>query len=234
MKEQKVISKAKQVLITNKGNTSTYYKELKKTLQEYSELKNKDKTTINLYLEHITNLCDLIDENKNVNTTLGIVIIAIVAMLIITITLTIKYYEIKYDIKDDVIKINNNASLVVEYENLDTYKLNYSDNYENTEPIKIKIKGVSKDNIKRKMHYDIYIRPLSKEIPKDKINYLIGKDNGIKNLNNVTINDESILIYSGMIECGRKKELNLYMWLNDYNYVNNVFYYEIYVDGYEE
>ena len=84
MKEYKIISKANHLLKINKGSKSIYYKELQKTLKEFNSIKNKDVTTINLYLEKIYNLCESLDENKQVNITMSIVIITIITLLLIS------------------------------------------------------------------------------------------------------------------------------------------------------
>lgn len=248
MKEHRILNKAKFILETNKGDTSIYYKELKKSVKDYKELKNKDKTTIDLYLEHISNLCELLDEKKNANRTILMVILTFIIMIFLTFYSTLKYYEMEYKLKDNIIKASNNTSLVVEYKNLDDFNalvFSDSDDFKSLKPLTLSITGTSKDNKKRKMRYNVYIIEQNTNInndellPRDAFKYHVSngtKESEIKSLSKSTIENDRILIYSSEIECGHTDELSIRLWIDsetNVDYLNKKYNFKMYVDGYE-
>jgi hypothetical protein len=122
MKEYKIITKANHLLKINKGSKSIYYKELQKTLKEFNSIKNKDVTTINLYLEKISNLCESLDENKQVNITMSIVIITIITLLLISVFSVLNYYK-SQNKKEELLEIKTDITFNIEYKNLDVINL---------------------------------------------------------------------------------------------------------------
>lgn len=234
MKQDKILNKAKFILETNKESTSIYYKELKKIYKEFKSLKNKDKTTIDLYLTKISNLCDLLDEKTNANRTISMVIITLIVMFGLMFYSVIKYQEIKID-KENY----KNTTLIVEYKNLSDFNpltLSTKDTYQNLEPLRITVSATSKDNIKHKLHYDIYLISYNDDVLKQNIYYNAVStkiDTGIKRLDHSIINDNRMLLYSNDIECGNKQEVLIKMWTLKEELLNYNFNYEIYVDSYE-
>ena len=241
MKEQKILLKAKHVLNTNKGDTSIYYKQLKTAVKEYKNLKNKDKTTIDIYLEHISKLCELIDEKKSINTSILIVIIAFTLMLFITLYSTIQY--------NSLTKNKKNTTLVVQYKNLETFNklvLGNNDTYKTLKPLNLTIKPISKYNENTKMQYNIYLVESNSHYDKNlvlsrnTINYSVMVNNKEETKNRLSYtnsNNNKILLYSSEILANELDNIALRIWLDDTlneDYLNKYYNYEIVVEGYEK
>ena len=83
--EQKTIRRAQNILAKFPNDETIYFKELKKSLNEYEKLVNIDKTTKDLYLNHINDLNNIISDSKNSNRIITSLIIVLFAMFFLTL-----------------------------------------------------------------------------------------------------------------------------------------------------
>jgi hypothetical protein len=171
-------------------------------------------------------------------------------VLVLTIGLsgysTYKYLDISNNLKNNIIKINNSNSLVVNYKNLDNFNaltIKNALNYEDINPLTLNILNSSTSD--SNMHYDIYMILDNDEldtnsvIPIEAFQYNIkdnSRDNGIKYLSDATvINSNKIRIFSGTVSANEEIEVSLRMWIDentDTDYLNKTFRFKLLVDGY--
>lgn len=246
-KKRKILNRAEDVITKYRDDVSVYYLELIKSYREYHELDNVDKTTEDLYLEHIDSLCDFVLEKKHSNKIIIGMFILLTIMLIMTTFSTIQYYEISTNLKNNIVKANDTTSLIVNYDNLDNFNamtFSNEEDYINLKPLKINLTSSSKDNKKYKIHYNVYIVEQNDNIA---TNNLISreaflynvtsnnKNSGIKSLKSGTITNGRILIYSGTFAGGEEENIELRLWLDSKsssNNLNKTYKFKLYVDGY--
>lgn len=242
----KTLLRAEHLLTTCKDTTSIYYKELEQSYKEYKNLDNKDKTTNELYMVHITKLCDLLSEQRNATISIAFMLVIFTLMLGLTIYSSFRYYDIATNLKKDIIKNSKSSSIVVNYNNLDNFEaqlVSNLDEYQNLDPLTITV-GAENEN-KKEMQYNIYIieqndrvRP-SELLSRDVFMYNIktnNKDSSIKLLKESKIYDEKILLFSNTINDGEVHNIELRMWIDNNTqeeYLNKSYRFTIYVEGYE-
>lgn len=240
--EEKTIKRAQNILAKFPNDDTVYYKELKKSYEEYQNLVNIDKTTKDLYLNHINDLTNIIMDSKNSNRIIISLIIVLFAMFFLTSYSTIKYYQMSKAFNKG--KSNINTSLVVNYDNLknfDAYTLSSMSDYKDIEPLIINLSSMEKSN--DIIHYNIYIIEQNDEVAPEKLLnrevflYNVkstSKDSGIKDLKNNIIKDGKILIYSGDFNAENEEKVEIRMWLdsNIKDYLNKTYRYKLYVEGY--
>lgn len=240
--EEKTIKRAQNILNSYPNDDTVYYKELKKSFDEYKNLINIDKTTKDLYLNHINNLTNIIMDSKNSSRIITSLIIVLLAMFFLTSYSTVKYYQMSKVFNKGL----NNAktSLVVNYDNLknfDAYTLSSISDYKDIEPLIINLSSMEKSN--NNIHYDVYIIEQNDDVEPEKLLnrevflYNVkstSKDAGIKDLKNNTIKDGKILIYSGEFNAQKEDTVEIRMWLdnNVKDYLNKTYRYKLYVEGY--
>lgn len=240
--EEKTIKRAQNILNSYPNDDTVYYKELKKSFDEYKNLINIDKTTKDLYLNHINNLTNIIMDSKNSSRIITSLIIVLLAMFFLTSYSTVKYYQMSKVFNKGL----NNAktSLVVNYDNLknfDAYTLSSISDYKDIEPLIINLSSMEKSN--NNIHYDVYIIEQNADVEPEKLLnrevflYNVkstSKDAGIKDLKNNTIKDGKILIYSGEFNAQKEDTVEIRMWLdnNVKDYLNKTYRYKLYVEGY--
>lgn len=247
-KDKNILLKAEKTLTSNKFDDSIYIKELEQSYKEYKSLKTIDKTTNDLYIEHISKLCDLIKTKQNANISLVFMLIVFIVMFILTSYSTYKYYDISMHLKNNIIKNNKISSLIVKYKSLENFNaLSLSDisEYKELEPLTLSIEAKTKDLSDRKMHYNVYIIEKDEGINKANIisrdNFLFNvktddKDSGIKQLKNATITNDKILLFSSEIDSGNTDNIEIRMWIDknkNESFLNKKYNFTIYVDGYE-
>lgn len=238
--EEKTIRRAENIISKYPNEDTIYYKELKKSLREYKALINKDKTTKDLYLNHLNDLSNIIMDSKNSNRIITSLVIILLFMFFLTSYSTVKYYQMAKVFNEG----NTKASLVVNYDNLknfDVFSLSTISDYKELEPLIINLSTMEKTN--STIHYDVYIIEQNDEVEESNLlnreAFLYNvkssnKDSGIKDLkNNVTKND-MILIYSGEFNALETEDIEIRMWLaeNDIENVNKTYRYKLYVEGY--
>ena len=247
-KDKNILIKAEKTLTSCKNEDSIYIKELRQSYKEYKSLKTIDKTTNDLYIEHINKLCELIKIKHNANKSLVLMIIVFMVMFIMTTFSTYKYYDISKNLKNNIIKNNKISSLIVEYESLNNFNaLSLSDisEYQDLIPLTLSVEAKTKDNSNRKMHYNVYIIEKNDGIKKDNIisrDYFLfnvktnDKDSGIKYLDKATISNGKLLLFSKDIYSDEKDNIEIRMWIDKnkkQNFLNKRYNFTIYVDGYE-
>lgn len=240
--EEKTIKRAQNIIAKFPNDDTVYYKELKKSYEEYQNLVNIDKTTKDLYLNHINDLTNIIMDSKNSNRIIISLIIVLFAMFFLTSYSTIKYYQMSKVFNKG--KSNINTSLVVNYDNLknfDAYTLSSMSDYKDIEPLIINLSSMEKSN--DIIHYNVYIIEQNDEVAPEKLLnrevflYNVkstSKDSGIKDLKNNIIKDGKILIYSGDFNAENEEKVEIRMWLdsNIKDYLNKTYRYKLYVEGY--
>lgn len=240
--EEKIIKRAEVIISKFPNDDTIYYKELKRSLDEYKNLSDIDKITKDLYLNHLNNLTTIINENKNSNRLVIGLIIVLLFMLFLTFYSTIKYYELAKVFSKGM--GNGKASLVVNYDNLknfDVFSLSTISEYKDLDPLIINLSTMEKSN--KYIHYDVYIIEQNGNVAKENLLsrdvFLYNvksttKDSGIKDLKNNIIRDEKILIYSGEFNALKEDAVEIRMWLDNNNkdYINKIYRYKLYVEGY--
>lgn len=240
--EEKTIRRAQNILAKFPNDETIYFKELKKSLNEYEKLVNIDKTTKDLYLNHINDLNNIISDSKNSNRIITSLIIVLFAMFFLTSYSTVKYYQMSKVFN----KALNNAktSLIVNYDNLknfDAYTLSSISDYKQIEPLIINLSSMEKSN--DIIHYDVYIIEQNANVkPEDLLNRELflynvksnSKDGGIKDLKNNTKKGDKILIYSDEFNAMNEENIEIRMWLDSgaKDYFNKTYRYKLYVEGY--
>lgn len=247
-KDKSILLKAEKTLTNSKNDNSIYIKELEQSYKEYKSLKTIDKTTNDLYIEHINKLCELINTKNNINLSLAFMLIVFLVMFILTLYSTYKYYDISNNLKNNIIKNNKISSLIVEYKSLQNFNaLSLSDvsEYNDLVPLTLSIEAKTKDLSNRKMHYNVYIIEKMEGIDKNNIitkdNFLYNvktkdKDSGIKYLDKAIINNNKILLFSSDINSGEVDDIEIRMWIDknkNSEFLNKKYNFTIYVDGYE-
>lgn len=240
--EEKTIKRAEVIISKYSNDETIYYKELKKSLEEYKKLYNFDKTTKDLYLNHISNLTNIITDSKNYYRIITSLIIVLLAMFFLTSYSTVKYYQMSKVFNKGL--NNAKASLVVNYDNLqnfDVFSLSTIIDYKELDPLIINLSSMEKSN--NNIHYDVYIIEQNDEVAKENLlnkdSFLYNvkssnKDSGIKDLKNNITKNGKILIYSGEFNALNEDTVEIRMWLdsNSKNYINKTYRYKLYVEGY--
>ncbi len=240
--EEKIIKRAKAIIDKFPNDDTIYYKELKKSLEEYQKLINKDKTTKDLYLNHLNDLTNIIMDSKNSNRIIMSLVFILLVMFFLTSYSTVKYYQMSKAFNKGA--SNGKTSLVVNYDNLknfDAFSLSTISDYKELDPLIINL--FSMDNSNDIIHYNVYIIEQNENI--DKSNLLnreaflynaksSSKDSGIKELKNNIIKDDRILIFSGEFNALKEDTIEIRMWLRENNkaYIGKTYRYKLYVEGY--
>lgn len=243
----KALLRAESIITKYKDDESVYYQELKKSYKELKHLELPDKTTQELYVEHIERLCDFIVQKKHANIMIAIMSIFFIFMVCITIYTSYRYYDMSTNLKNNIIKANRNTSLIVNYKNLENFdavKLSNETEYKDLTPITLSVLAKSEDKDSYKVHYDVYIieendvLEESNIINRDVFLYNVysnTRDTGIKSLKDASIKDNKILLFSGEIETNKTEDISIRMWIDsktDKSYLNKKYRFKLYVDGY--
>lgn len=240
--EEKIIKRVQNIIAKFPNDDTVYYKELKKSYDEYQKLANIDKTTKDLYLNHLNNLASIITDSKNSSKIIASLVVILLAMFFLTSYSTVKYYQMSKAFNMGA--NNSKSSLVVNYDNLknfDAYTLSSISDYKEIEPLIINLSAMDKSN--NIIHYDVYIIEQNDNVSPDKLLdrelflYNVkstAKDSGIKDLKNNTKKDDKILIYSSEFNALKEETLEIRMWLdnNAKDYINKTYRYKLYVEGY--
>lgn len=238
--EEKTIKRAENIINKYPNEDTIYYKELKKSLKEYKNLVNKDKTTKDLYLNHLNDLSNIIMDGKNSSRIIIGLVVILFIMFFLTSYSTVRYYQMSKAFN----KGNSKTSLVVNYDNLknfDVFSLSTISDYKELEPLIINLSTMEKSN--SNIHYDVYIIEqndnvaVSQLLSRDAFLYNVkssSKDSGIKDLKNNVMKDDKILIYSGEFNALETEDVEIRMWLRDNNKenTNKTYRYKLYVEGY--
>lgn len=241
-KDKKVLNRAEDVIVKYPDTESVYYQELVKSYNEYVNLSNFDKTTNELYINHIDGLCTMIVEKKHSNLIMLSLIILLLGMLILSTYSTINYYRMSKNINS--ILYRGNAVLSVNYGNMENFNaltLANMSEYKNLTPLTLSISSNSKSH--EQMKYNIYLLEDNDEIAKeillnrDVFLYNVKsktRDSGIKALKDATIDDNKILIYSSTFDSFEKDDVEIRMWINpsSKDYQNKIYRFKIFVEGY--
>ncbi len=244
---QKVLIKAEEYLNKYSTDDSIYYKELKKSIKEYKELELTDKITNDLYIEHINQLCEFIKQKNRANVLISLMVMFSIFIILLASYSTYKYFSLSQDIKENLLNNKQAASLIVNYKNVEGFTANTlstEENYLYLKPLTLSILAKSEGDKQQKFHYDIYIIEDNDDIlnenllSKDAFLYNVqssSKDSGIKPLKNSTIIKDKILIFSGEVLTNIEEEIDIRMWIDsntDLEYLNKLYKFKIYVDGY--
>lgn len=246
-KNQKVLTKADECLHKYSTDNSVYYKELKKSVKEYRELDLTDKITNDLYVEHISQLCDFIKKKNRANILISLMVMFSIFIVLLASYSTYKYYNLSSDIKKNVLNNDRSISLIVNYTNIEGFNANTlasEEDYLNLNPLTLSIIAKSENPKSRKFHYDVYIIEDNNDVmassllSKDTLVYNVksnSKDGGIKQLKNASIIKDKMLIFSGEVTTNVEENIDIRMWIDsktNLDYKNKKYKFKIYVDGY--
>lgn len=246
-KNQKILTKAHECLNKYSTDNSIYYKELKKSVKEYKELELTDKITNDLYVEHITQLCDFIKKKNRANLLISLMVMFSIFIVLLASYSTYKYYSLSSEIKSNVFNNSHSTSLIVNYKNIEGFSANTlanEEDYLNLTPLTISVLAKNENNKSQKFHYDIYIIEdndgISPEnlLSKDALLYSVQsgtKDSGIKNLKKASLIKDKLLIFSGEVTTNVEEYIDIRMWIDsttNIDYINKKYKFKIYVDGY--
>lgn len=249
MKKEKdnTLTKVQEYLEKYKDDDSIYYKELKKSFEEYKQLDLKDKVTNDLYIKHLNELCDFIKSKRNAGKIMFMLITSSIFIILLCCFTTYKYYQLSRDLESNVLFRNGSTSLSINYSNMENFDANTLSNdsdYKNLEPLTLTLYANDKNNKKRNFHYDVYLVEQNDDIEKDSILskdaflYNVSsknKESGIKGLKNATINKDRMLIFSGEMLTNTEEQIDLRMWIDsntELDYINKKYKFKLYVEGY--
>ncbi len=241
-KNKKILNRAEDIMLKYHDNDSFYFKELVKSYNEYVNLDDLDKTTNELYLNHIDGLCNMIVEKKHSDLTIVSLIVILFLMFCLCTYSTYNYYVMSNDVNG--ILYRGNATLSVNYGNLDNFNaitLSDMSEYKNLTPITLSLSSNSVNH--DMMKYNIYIVEDNDEVSKDLLldrNVFLynvkssSKDGGIKALRNASLKNGKILIYSSEFDSSTTDDIEIRMWIdkNTTGYENKLYRFKIYVEGY--
>lgn len=245
MKKNNTLIRAETIITKCKDDNSKYYRELVRTYKEYKGVVSKDKVKNDLYIQHINDLCNLIIARRQSNATITLMLIILFITIALTSYSSYKYLDITNNLKNNVLKVNKANSLIINYRNLESFNaftLTDEENYQDLTPLTLNILNHSLDN--KDMHYDIYILEDNDGIQDDLIipheAFLYNVNDGnrssrVKKLSDAYKKDNKIKIFSGSIRCNEEINVNIRMWLDEKsntNYLNKVYRFKIFVDGY--
>lgn len=240
--EKKIIEKIESTIINYSKDKSIYYDELNKTYKEYRSIILPDKTTKDLYLNHMDKICDLIIFRKKSKLYITLMLFIFTITLMFTTYSYYKYQDIKNNLENNIIKTSNTTSLIVSYKNDDTFNIGVigdGSSYLTLDPLKIDLYASNKEKESKEIEYKVYI--IEKEeynsLIRDNIAYnisILDKDNGINYIKDQKEYNGKILIYSGTIKTDEDIELNLRMWNKENNLdsLNYKYKFNIYIEGY--
>lgn len=248
-REMKIITKAQKTIKKYADDPSIYYKELVKSYKEYKNTLNLDKTTKDLYLEHLNRLSDFIVQKRHANIIIAIMIFMLICMLFLTSYSTYRYYDISKNLKENIIKANEKTAIIVNYNDLDNFNvLTIIDeiDYMSLRPLTLSIYAKSEEKINKNIIYNIYLIEQNEDIHKDNLlnrnaflyNVITKDDNtGIKEIKNCHIDNNKILIYSGKISENNIEDVAIRMWIDrktKIDYQNKQYRFKLFVTGYLE
>lgn len=242
---KKVLIKAEEYLKKYEKDDSIYYNELKKTYKEYKNMDFKDQVTNDLYIEHISSLCEFIKHKNQSSYIITLLILFIFFIILLAGYSTYKYYNLSNEVKRNL--LNKSVVFNVNYKNIEGFSANTlstPEEYENLTPLTLSIIAKSKNNKTSKVHYDVYLiednDSISKSnlLSKDIFLYNVKsskKDGGIKALKDAFNNNHKLLIFSGEINTNEEENIDIRMWIDSHtkiDYINKKYRFKIYIDGY--
>ena len=242
MKKNNRIKRVEFILDKYKRKNDSYMEELRTTYDEYKSLVYKDKATINLYVRHMEDLCNIIEESHSGFLTIILMFIILILTSVISVNFNLRYQEVKDNLDESIIKANAETNMQVTYVNLESFSiLQISDeDYISQKPITINIKSSSKNYV-GSLVYRVYMVPKNnnkKIINTDNIKYTLdvsGGNIGINKLSDATkTRDNKILLYEGTMNSNDEVNIDYYMWLDKSAKINQdeAFNFIFYIDGY--
>lgn len=245
--KKKILLKVEKCLKSYKSDNSIYYQQLVSSYNEYKNMDTTDEVINDLYIKHLTELCEYIKERKNANITITMLILFSIFIVGIASFTTYKYYSLNNDLKNNLIKHNGRTSLNVHFNdstNFNANTLSDIEHYMDLIPLSFSVLATNKDNMEAKVHYDVYLVEQNDDIDpnikitKDVFLYNINtksRESGVKALKNATMENGRILIFSGETLTNKEEEFELRMWIDSdtkYDYINKKYKFKIIVDGY--
>ena len=236
MKRETVLKRVSDTIRDYKSDESKskYYIELKKSYKEYESMQIHTKKIDHLYLKHMSDLCDYLDEKRHFKSYVVVSIIMLVFTLACTIYATYGFRNLDKNMVPRIMKNKPNISLKAEYENthnLMIQSIPSSGNYKDLNPATIRIAAIGDDcNI----GYNIYIIPINYDKSKYDLGlYNFAIEDNIVNLSEKELFSNKIKIYSGKMRNNEVKIHDIRMWVND-DILGKYdgFSFQIYVDGY--
>ncbi len=241
-KSKKVLNRAEDIILKYHDDESVYYQELLKSYNEYVNLSTLDKTTNELYINHISGLCNMIVEKKNSKLIVVCLITLLFFMFCFSTFSTYNYFKMSNDING--ILHRGNATLSVNYGNLENFKaltLSNMADYKDLHPITLSLS--SNSDTHEYMKYNIYLVEDNDSVDKDKLmnrNVFLynvkssTKNSGVKALKDSTYKDGRLLIYSSSFDPTTIEDIEIRMWINDkeVDFANKTYRFKIYVEGY--
>ena len=242
MKKNNRIKRVEFILDKYKRKNDSYMEELRTTYDEYKALVYKDKATINLYVRHMEDLCNIIEESHSGFLTIILMFIILILTSVMSVNFYLRYQEVKDNLDESIIKANAETNMQVTYVNLESFSiLQISDeDYISQKPITINIKSSSKNYV-GSLVYRVYMVPKNnnkKIINTDNIKYTLdvsGGNIGINKLSDATkTRDNKILLYEGTMNSNDEVNIDYYMWLDKSAKINQdeAFNFIFYIDGY--
>jgi len=236
MRREEILNRAEVTIKEYKidESKSKYYKELKKSLNEYETMQIHNKKIDKLYLKHMEDLCDYLTEKRHYKSSIAITLIMIIFTIFCVVYSSLGFNNINRSVIPNIIAKEPNIKLDVSYKdvnNLMLRSLPSSGLEDELEPATINIKP---SGDKGDIVYNIYIIPI--EYGKDLSNlndYVFKVDDTKVVLNENKLINNRIKIYSGKMNSEENKIHKIRLWINnDFNKIYKDFSFKIYVEGY--
>jgi hypothetical protein len=239
MKREVTIKRVEDIIKSYKEDESKskYYKELKKSFKEFESMQVHTRNIDKLYLKHMNDLCDYLEEKRHFISLTFYMIIVLLLTICFTAFTGYRYYKIRNELLPKIVESNTNVTLEVSYNNMHNFEVQVLDTEESYLNLKyltmdIKAKGDNKD-----IQYNVYLIPVNydkESIQLDAFKLNMG-DQKIVTLSNDELIDGKIRVYTGKMNTNDIKSHDIRMWIDnnsDQEYVNKNFKFQIYVDGY--
>lgn len=239
MKREATINRVLDVIKSYKEDESKskYYKELKKSYKEFESMQVHTKKIDKLYIKHMNDLCDYLEEKRHYKSITIVMIIVLLLTICFTGFTSYRYYKINKELVPKIVDSNTKVSLEVSYNNMHNFNVQVLDENESYLNLKYLTMDIQAKGDNRDIQYNVYLIPVNYDnssIQLDAFKLNMG-DSKIVTLSNDELIDGKIRVYSGIMNTNEIKQHDIRMWIDNsthQEYVNRNFKFQIFVDGY--
>ena len=235
MRRDVTLSRVQDVIKDYKEDESTskYYKELKKSFEEYASMQIHTKKIDRLYLKHMNDLCNYLEEKRNYRLNIAITILMIIFTIGCVIYASYGFMNIDKNVVPRIMTTKPDVSLNVTYEDINNLMLQTYPASGNIEDLRYATININPVGDNREISYNIYIVPMDYEKIKANLDlYKFDIDGKTITLSDITMVNGKLKIYSGKMNTNEVKKLKMRLWIDeDINHVFESFSFKIDADG---
>ena len=236
MRRDLVITRVKNTLKDYKTDESKskYYKELKISYDEFTEMGGHDRKVDKLYLKHMNDLCDYLEEKRNYRTSFAITFIMIIFTAFCAIYASFGLSNINHNVKPRIMTKKPDIELNVLYKDTQNLMLQTLPEGKTYESLNYALVNVSPKGDEGNVEYNIYIIPTKYNKTTTKLeDYYFNVDGTTVNLSQDDMMGDRIKIYTGKMNSNDISTHKIRMWVSESGFLNSdTFTFKIYVDGY--